>query len=192
MFRNSVQEFSNVYYYESTSGGLPSVADADGLIDTLTAREKVIHASSVTFVRGRLWSQVGTPAANEMISQKNLSGTGAGTPVSNLDKERAHLFRVRAGVDSRGNPVYLRKWYHACFGMAGVGLTDAILTQASGFSTANRTTLENAVVNILSVTQGGQTWELVAKSGRPFTVPAQFSAHQFLEHHQLGDQWRAQ
>src|SRR5215204_847883 len=111
-FRNSVQEFTNVYYYDVDNQ--PSAAQADTFIDNLTALEKTFHSSAVTFVRGRCWSAGGSPSANNMISQKLLSGTGARLANTSLDRERAFLFRIRAGVSSNGQPVFLRKWYHAC------------------------------------------------------------------------------
>src|SRR5215212_8622230 len=136
-FRLATQEFSNVYYYEMLA--FPDVAAADTLIDNLVTKEKTFHGTSVTFVRGRLWKQIGTPAENEMITQKNLSGTGARAAATNLDKERAWLFRVRAGVDSRGNPVYLRKWYHACAEFVSAqGVNTGVLEQVAGWTQAQR------------------------------------------------------
>jgi hypothetical protein len=191
-FRNSTQEFSNVYYY-SSAGGVPSVSEADALIDDITALEKTWHSSLVTFARGRLWTQVGDKSLNNMISQKNLSGTGSMAPTSNLDRERAFLFRLRAGVDSRGNPVYLRKWYHSC-GLFATGTSwgQTVMENTTGFSAGDKTTMENKMDVIRSRTVGGSTWSLVAKSGRPPTVGETFKSHNYLEHHQLGDMWRAQ
>src|SRR5215203_2503213 len=187
-FRNSVQEFSNVYYYQNT-GSLPSAAGADAMIDELTAFEKTIHSTQVTFVRGRLWSQEGSPGANEMISQKTLSGTGAAAQVSSMDKERAFLVRWRAGNDSRGNPVYLRKWWHSCGSFdASVVIGSSQLEQSAALSAGSRTAIENKSNNINTLTSGGGGWELVAKSGRQRTSGAA-NAHQFLEHHQFGDMW---
>ena len=191
-FRNSTQEFSNVYYYESTTPGLPSQPDASAIIDTVTTREKQLHSADVTFLKGRLWSQIGTKEQNEMIDQKNLSGTGALASLGNLDRERAHLIRIRAGVDVRGNPVYLRKWFHSGGAIATGSITQLVLENKAGFTQAQRDQIVAACQNMLSLTQGGQNWELVAKSGRAFNVPAQISAHAYLEHHQFGDMWRAQ
>lgn len=190
-FRNSVQEFSNVYYYQNT-GSLPSQSGAAAMIDELVAIEKTMHSTAVTFVRGRCWSQGGSPGTNEMIEQHNLSGTGSQTLVTNMDKERAFLFRWRAGSDSRGNPVYLRKWYHSCgrFDVA-VAVATSYLENTTGFTSGERTTLEGKANNINTLTSGGGGWELVAKSGRQRTTGAAV-AHPFLEHHQLGDMWRAQ
>jgi len=191
-FRNSTQEFSNVYYYTNL-GGLPDAAGADSLIDALTALEKTFHSTLVTFIRGRCWSQVGSPAGNNMISAKNLTGTGARTTVPSLDKERAFLFRLRAGVDSRGNPVYLRKYFHACgqFVTAST-ISSNVLENSSGFSNAERTAQVNAMNGIGQLSGAGGPWDLCAKSGRMAGAGEVWSAHAFLEHHQMGDQWRAQ
>lgn len=190
-FRNSTQEFSNVYYYDGLLG-LPSVSEAEALIDTAANREKTWHASSVTFIRGRLWSQVGTPSQNNMIAQKNLSGTGARTTAA-YDKERAFLFRLRAGVDTRGNPVYLRKWFHACGEfVAGQTPATSVIDNTTGFTQAQRDAQVAAMNSIGSIGSGGTLGTLCAKGGRQPTTGELWQAHQFLEHHQLGDQWRAQ
>ena len=191
VFRNSTQEFSNVSYYDGLVGR-PSVTDAEGLIDTAANREKAFHGTSVTFVKGRLWEQTGDKATTEMIAQKNLSGTGALTDNAQMDRERAYLFRIRAGVDSRGNPVYLRKWFHACANIASVPITSGILTNQSGFTVGERASLVAAMNSIGSIGSGGTLGTLVAKGGRTTTAGQPWEAHQFLEHHQLGDMWRAQ
>jgi hypothetical protein len=190
-FRNSTQEFSNVYYYDVTA--LPSIAQADTFIDNLVALEKTFHSSLVTFVRGRVWSETGSAATNEMISQKNVSGTGARATLTGLDKERAFLFRLRAGVDSRGNPVYLRKWFHACgVFFSGQGIASSILENSSGFSSGDRSSMVTAMNGIGGANGSPLSPALVSKAGRFATAGATWDAHQFLEHHQLGDQWRAQ
>lgn len=190
-FRNSIQEFSNVYYYDVNNK--PSIAQADAFIDNLTALEKTFHSTDVTFVRGRCWTETGNKATNEMISQKNLSGVGARTASTSLDKERAFLFRLRAGVDSRGNPVYLRKWYHACgVFVASATIGAGVLQNTSGF-TAGERSAQVAAMNAIGNANGSPELPvLVAKSGRAPSGGATWDAHQFLEHHQLGDQWRAQ
>lgn len=190
-FRNSVQEFSNVYYYDVVS--LPSVAQADTIIDNLTTLEKTFHSSVVTFVRGRLWSQTGDKATSEMISQKNLSGTGGRGSAVAMDKERAFLFRLRAGNDSRGNPVFLRKWFHACAEFySGQTIASGTTQNVSGFSPADRASMVTQMQAIGDANGSPLTPKLCAKSGRQANAGATWEAHQFLEHHQLGDQWRAQ
>jgi len=189
-YRDSVQEFSNVYYYEN-GGALPSSAGASDLIDEVTALEKGRHATTVTFVRGRCWSQVGSPGANEMIHQKALTGTGSSTADATMDRERAFLIRWRAGNDSRGNAVYLRKWYHSCGAFAGASgsIGTAILSQTSGFAQATRDSILASANALLSLVQGGGGWSLVGKNGRTRSGTGD-QAHKYLEHHQLGDMWR--
>lgn len=180
-----------MYYYDGLAA-LPNETAALAVIDQVSDREKTWHATTVTFVRGRLWSQVGTPSQNNMIAQKNLSGTGARTAIS-YDKERAFLFRLRAGVDIRGNPVYLRKWFHACGQFVSAQAPSAsVLDNTSGFSQADRDAQVAAMNSIGAISAGGVEGVLCAKGGRLPTAGATWSAHQFLEHHQLGDQWRAQ
>jgi hypothetical protein len=190
-FRDSVQEWSNVYYYENV-GVLPTEAEALGLIDELTTFEKTIHANDCTFVRGRCWSQVGAPSANNMIAQKALTGVGSLTPESALDKERAILIRIRAGSDSRGNPVYLRKWFHAHAALSGMGgaMSGTITSNSTGFSQAQRDAAVAAVQTYGAIGGGAEPWKICAKSGRMTTAGAPFEAHKYLEHHQLGDMWR--
>lgn len=102
-FRDSVQPFSNVYYYNNGVGSVPDSAGALALIDELVAFEKSIHGTTVTFTHGRCWHQTLTAIGTVMIGQKSLSGVGAATDIGTLDRERAFLFRWRAGNDSRGN-----------------------------------------------------------------------------------------
>jgi hypothetical protein len=172
---------------------MPDAAAAEAIIDNLVTLEKTFHATNVTFVRGRAWSETGSEAGNQMITQKNLSGTGARTTITALDKERAFLFRVRAGVDSRGKPVYLRKWFHACAEfVSGQGIPSGVLDQSTGWSTAQRSAQVAAMNAIGNANGSSGSPTLVAKSGRGITAGETWQAHQYLEHHQLGDQWRAQ
>lgn len=190
-FRGSTQEFTNVYYYEI--GIMPDASAANTIIDNLTTMEKTFHSTLVTFVRGRLWSQVGAPGSNEMISQKNLSGTGARTSVTGMDKERAYLVRLRAGNDSRGNPVYFRKWYHSCGQFtSATGISTGQLDQTSQISAGDKALIVAAVAGIGDANGSANAPKLCSKVGRLATVGANWESHNYLEHHQLGDMWRAQ
>lgn len=189
-FRNSSQDFSNVYFYEGVS--LPDAAGANNLIDDVVTREKTFHSTAVTFKGGKLWSVTGSKATNEMITQKQLSGTGSRALVPFMDKERAFLFRLRAGVDSRGNPVYLRKWFHACgVFFSGQSLGQSAIENTNSLPQADRDSMVTQMQTIGDLTGAGGPWKLCAKSGRQPTVGANWVAHPYLEHHQLGDMWRA-
>lgn len=187
-FRGGVQHFGNTYYYE---GPIPNTANLslEGLVDQLVVLEKAQHGNNITFTRGRLWSADGTKAENQMIVDKPLTGTGAVAINVNMDRERAFLIQFRAGVDSRGRPVYLRKWFHLLAStLGGVAISSDMLSQNSGLATAQKTALENFGNSFKQLIQDGTPMNLVAKSGRQITGAT--TAHPFLEHHQLGEEWR--
>lgn len=128
-----------------------------------------------------------------MISQKNLSGAGARASISAFDPERAFLFRLRAGNDSRGNPVYLRKFYHSNGQFTGTVVTSAThLSQAQGYTGAEKTTFQNAMSAIGDANGSPLVPKICAKGGRQPGAGNTWEAHTWLEHHQLGDMWRAQ
>lgn len=187
-FRGVAQEFGNTYHYTTATGATDTVLDA--LLDAIVAKEKAIFATSVTFVRGKVWTSGGTKAENNMRVQKNLSGVGSlAYTTQTLDKERAWLVRFRAGNDSRGNPVYLRKWWH----LDGVILGGSTLTtgqqaNTSQLDSAQRTALQNAADGFKSIVAPPNTFQLVAESGRQ--IDGATLAHPYLEHRQLGDMWR--
>jgi hypothetical protein len=189
VFRDSVQEFSNVYHFTWT-GLNPGQSLATDLIDRLVTLEKPLHGSAVTFKYARCWSAGGTPSANNMIAQKTLTGTGTSTLSTANDAERAYLIRWRAGNDSRGRPVYLRKWYHLQAQISGASITAAITNQTTGWTSAERSTIANKFNDFNPVVFNGglTTGRLVSANGREGDTNAE--AHKYLEHHQLGDQWR--
>jgi hypothetical protein len=188
-FRGGTQHFGNTYYYDDPLG-TPGLSTLEALVDDIVAKEKNNHSSAVTFVRGRLWSQIGTPSQNNMLVDKALSGTGSRSTVAGLDRERAFLVRFRAGVDSLGRPVYLRKWLHVCGAISGTSISTGALEQTSELTTTERTAVEAFGDSIKSITVGApaHTFNLISKGGRP--IDGATNAHRFLEHHQLGEEWR--
>lgn len=187
-FRGVAQEFGNTYYYQTPLPVIESVAD--GLIDAIVTKEKAIFSATVNFLYARCWTAGGTPSENNMLKQKQLSGTGsAAGPLSGQDRERAFLVRFRAGVDTRGNPVYLRKWWHLNVGsMSAVNVPSTALENTATLPTAIRTALETAADGFKSVTSTPQVFQLVSEKGREIDGATQ--AHPYLEHRQLGDMWR--
>ena len=125
-----------------------------------------------------------------MLEQKPLGGTGSSSVFAGMDKERAYLFRWPAGNDSRGNPVFLRKWYHSCGNFASVGSSSSINENVTGFTQAQRDTAAALVQDAATLSAAGGGWFLCAKSGRDLSAGTLPQMHKYLEHHQLGDQWR--
>lgn len=189
-FRESVQPFNNTYYYNNGIGGVPDGPGALALIDELVAIEKTLHSSVVTFTFGRCWHQTLLQITTQMIEQKALGGVGSASTFAGQDRERAYLFRWPAGLDSRGNPVYLRKWYHTMGNFPGAPASASIHEQIAGFSQASRDAAEANVQDVATLSSAGGGWNLCAKSGRGLSAGTMPQMHQFLEHHQLGDQWR--
>lgn len=188
-FRGVAQVFANVYHYND-AGGSPSDADLTSLCDQIVVDEKAMHSIDVTFVRGRVWSAGGTEAANQMRVDKALTGAGSLASGAQLDRERAVLIRWRAGSDSRGRPVYLRKWYHSCAStVAGVTITNGQLQNTAQLAQATRDAAETQADNVVSYTAGGTVFTLCGPSGRIITGPTE--CHPYVEHHQLGDMWRS-
>lgn len=185
-YRDSTQEFSNVYHYVDEVSA-PDAAEAQNLIDEVVAVERQLHTTAVSFVYARLWSSGGSIASNVMIHQVVLTGTGSQTAVASVDPERAVLMQWPAGFDSRGHPVRLKKWYHSLGRLAGVAWSSTNLGQTAGFSDPDRATMA-ALVGQLTEIGTPDSWRLTAESGREYEG-APF-AHKYLEHHQLGDQWR--
>jgi hypothetical protein len=184
LFRGIQQEFSNVYHYELLGA---QTGPWEALLDEVKASEVAFHSSDVTFKRGSVWSAGGTPEANTMLFQKTLTGTGNQAANTLLDRERAVLIRWPAGFDSRGKPVYLRKWYHSCGSFQGIAFSSGHMQNTLAITTADRATMANAVAAMdeVGVTEA---WQICSSTGRRKTAPPE--CHKYLEHHQLGDQWR--
>lgn len=127
-----------------------------------------------------------------MLVQKNLTGAGSKTAPTAMDKERAFLCRFRAGNDSRGRPVYLRKWWHLDVSIIGSStITNGQLENTAALDTAQRDAVKafgDDIKTLTLVTNGFTNATLVGPTGRQITGDT--VAHPYLEHHQLGDQWR--
>src|SRR5215203_4509306 len=187
-FRGVAQEFGNTYYYQTPLPALDSVLDS--LIDNLVTKEKAMHGTSISFVRAKCWSAGGSKADNQMRVQKTLSGAGTqGAPPSNGDVERAFLVRFRAGNDSRGNPVYLRKWWHLdVASIGGTAISSGTLQNTAQLTSGQRDAIVALADPFKSITALPQNFDLVGPTGRD--ISGATVAHPYLEHHQLGEMWR--
>jgi hypothetical protein len=184
-FRGQPQEFSNTYYYE---GPIIGGGDVEDLINKIVVIEKELHSTDVTFVFGRGWSASGAPSENEMMADGPLSGTGSYPPNTSMDRERAFLIQWPAGNNVRGRPVYLRKWYHSCGACKAVTPSASVLQNTAKIPPGDLTIIENEANKLNAMNAGTNSMTLGAKSGRDRTGGA--IAYPWLEHHQLGNQWR--
>lgn len=186
-FRGVQQNFSNVYHYEVAS--LPSPETAEDAIDLIVTAEQQMHSTAVSFIFARCWSAGGTPGTNEMIFEKSLQASGGLGGETAMDRERCFLVSWGAGVNTLGRPVYLRKWYHACGSPLGEALTDPQLANTAPLSQAQRDYFATQAEAVREFVIGTTNFFLSSETGRLAGEPA--VGYPWLEHHQLGDEWRA-
>jgi len=114
-WRGSEERFSNVYRYDFGVGGGIVPGAMDALVDYLVTKEKTVHNSDVTFRTARVWEVGGTPAENETLLLKDLSGTGSMVTGLKIWKEACVVVQWYTGRHtSTGRRIYLRKFIHPC------------------------------------------------------------------------------
>lgn len=190
-FRGFQQPFANVYYYRQNDIAVDAIVTLEDLLTFIVDREKAIHSTDVNFLRGRVWNtNSGSQQTNLMRVDKALTGTGVCSPNTSLDRERAILVRWSAGLDSRNKPVYLRKYYHVCGNppSGGAVFSAAQLQNTAELTNGQKGAYSTELVSVRTPNGGGFPFALIAKSGRASSGSA--GIHRYLEHHQLGDQWR--
>lgn len=185
-FRGANQEFTNVYHYDFSN--IIGAADGNDLINDLKGVETSLHSTDVTFVLGRVWSAGQSPGQNQMLTEVTLSGTGNQSTNISMSREMAFLVQWPAGINIRGRPVYLRKWYHSCGALNGINPSGGTMQNTTQFTGPNLAAIEAGVSGVRNVTAGANAGQLASASGRLTTGAAQ--AYPWLEHHQLGDMWR--
>lgn len=186
MFRGKLTTFSNTYhFYNAVGTGL----GYEEMIDTLVAAEKKFHSTAVTYRTARLWSSGGTIQENETLFIKDLTGTGTGSLYPGFDRERAILIQWDCGRNILGRKVYLRKWFHSCGDPLGIQVgTQGVLENTSQISQVSRDALVTLAQGLQAFAAGGVEWELCSPRG--VVYKSQPVAYPYLEHHQLGDNWR--
>lgn len=131
-FRGINEEFSNVYHYDVPAITALALNETDLIIDRLVALEKAVHSSGVSFATARVWETGGTPAENETLRIRDLSGSGTLGSTYTFYKELAVVVNLYTGRSSTtGRRVYLRKYIRAGAlpsGSPSIGLGQAALT----------------------------------------------------------------
>jgi hypothetical protein len=130
-YRGAAEEYSNKYYL---SGDIPADAAAwRTLFDALVAQEKTLYLSTVTVVRGyghdsddpnadSVWTvdltvSPNTPVAGTLSATGGLESPGDCAVWARWKTSRNN---------TRGKPIYLRKYYHPAF-VSSSGPWDAVL-----------------------------------------------------------------
>lgn len=182
-FQGATEKWSNVYHY-SCAAALDATL-CDNLIDQIATAEKLIHTSVATFEDGRVWEVGGTPAENETISIRDLSGGGSLTSGTVIFKEATVVVRCDTNRNtSTGKRIYLRKYYHSLAlpvadTTAGIGAAVLASGNKTPFQTCMETlrevTLTPGSVAVFLCAPGGQ----VVSDTRPVTVLDYLHTRQF-------------
>lgn len=103
--------FSNVYHGDTGALGSVTPGDVSAIVDKLVQEEKLVHASHITFKTARVWETGGTPAENETILIKDLTGNGTMASGGGLWPELCGVVNFDTGRNTTtGRKIYLRKY----------------------------------------------------------------------------------
>jgi hypothetical protein len=182
-WRGGQQAFSNVYHY------LDSVLDAnryEQLVTEIVLKEKVIHSSIVNFVGARVWEASGTPAENETLLIKDLTGTGSATSDMQMYRELAYLISWELERrDNRGRKKYLRKWIHAESGFT-TSTDPAHFDGYTPLPISARDPLKVYADAVDAITILGASFELCSPKGEKPMAANNGKVYDVLEHRQFG------
>ena len=159
------ERFSNVYHYETDF--TVNASNAGACIDAIVTFEKPVHASSVQFKTGRLWTTGGTPAQNETLLIKDLSGAGTLSTGQTMYAECAVVCQSYTGRNSTtGKRIFLRKFIHSR-GLP-VGATTAMMAGEAVLDSTRKAPY---------LTYADQIQEVVPAAGQLMTLEAPSGAN---------------
>lgn len=194
-WRGGTQPFSNVYHYVTQAG---EPFDDDAAIDEVVAAERLVHTTDVTFQTARTWGPTSDTAgggaiqplnpASESVTRviRDLTGTGSRAFDADCYKELAFLCVWPLGrYGTRNRPQYLRKWVHT---MSIAGLTDGQKAGSDVIDPAGFAVITDYIADVRNVGPV-EGYGLSTAAGREPISPGVM--YDYLEHHQLGDQWRS-
>lgn len=183
-WRGVEQPFSNVYHYRTDIG---EAFQDDDVIAAVVAAEKAVMGGNITFRTARTWGDVlAGPVESVTRVLKDLTGSGSQPSDPSIFPEMAVLVTwelVRADV--RGRKKYLRKWIHPgrSAGFNTNGSSEATVATRDAFRVAYADK-----VTVVAGNAGAQVYELCSPRGEvPLKAPV---VYRYMEHRQLGDQWR--
>jgi hypothetical protein len=182
-FRGKTEIWSNVYHYSLATN--LDVTLATDLVDQIATAEKLCHSSGVTFEDGRVWEVGGTPAENETIVIRDLSGVGALAALDSTYAEACVVARCDTNRNtSTGRRIYLRKYYHmGVMPSATTGSLNGSAVLPAGTTTPVKTCLET--LREVTLSPGSILVTLCAPGGqqvsdsRPVTVLDYLHIRQF-------------
>ena len=182
-WRGATEKWSNVYHY-SLATNLDSTLATD-LVDQIATAEKLCHSSDIVFEDGRVWSVGGTPAQNETVVIRDLSGTGSAGAGGTMNVEAAVVARCDTNRNtSTGRRIYLRKYYHTCIVPSG---TNNMYASIEALGTTQKALVKTCMESLreLTLAPGSILVTLCAPGGqqvsdsRPVTVLDYIHIRQF-------------
>lgn len=178
-YRGGMEQFSNVYHYETDPG---QTFDDSQVITDCANNEAELMGTRVQFVEGRSWGPVGNPITSITRTIQTLTRTGAKANQAGMPPEGCFLVSWPAGRSAvTGRIVYLRKWIRP---MTLAGGTATMVEETAQIAAGLIPEIE-AYANGVQA-QGGigsAAYPLVAASGRGITGPA--IVNPWLESHDL-------
>jgi len=184
-FQGQLEQWANVYHYDvDGTSPLPN-ADGNDLIDDIVAAEKAIHAPAVAFKTARVWETGGTPAENETLIIRDLTGNGSMTAAeTNIWQEACVVVAWDTGRNtSTGRKIYLRKFVHSgglptVVGGTQTGQAALTAAQKGPFTTYGQNirvlTLATAAVQARLEAPGGQNADTAPVSVLDYLHTRQF------------------
>jgi hypothetical protein len=182
-FQGHTERWSNVYCYDTA---VSTAAEMTGLINAIVAAEQPVHATSVSFKRGRIYTRQGLNGPGDsgvMYHVLELTAVGTAAIVGSLTfyKELAILIkfplpRKNLGGGALGRQRSLKKWIHPCTS-SGIGTGPMDGSQPLSPVPSQYTTYGSAI----QVPVAGS--QLVSPDG---TLPnAAAVVHPYVEHRQF-------
>ncbi len=175
-WRGEEEFFSNVYHYNTAVG-----QSAESVINALVTIEKPYFGSVVAFKRGRAFGPTDQgKAANVMLFEKPLTGLGTSQSTVSCPREMTILVSWDTGrKNTRGKPIYLRKYLHVgnIGSQAGQEAANGNVALPQG-EIDKHVNYGNQVKNIETI--GGQMANLTDRLGRGLPLATPTAVNQFM------------
>lgn len=180
-WQGGLEQFSNVYQY---MGADPDELQANAILDYLIPVERAIFALGVRFVEARVFETSGTPAENNTVLIRDLTGTGEASTLSTFYRECCLLIKWRSTREnSLGRPVYFRKHLHTA-SVAGASVSAGQQNGSEALPTATLLALADYGEAVRSFTAGGVEYVMGTNSG-DLTASAGIP-DPYIQHRQFG------
>lgn len=189
-YRGSIEAWTNVYIYRVPFVQPPTQENMQQVAQEIYDNHNNILGASVQIQRVSFSTPEYLASDIEVFAQFEFDTAMPGTAPT-MDPERAVLVQWPAGRNTKNRPVYLRKWYHPCNTSTVPATYDSSnMAQQSEIVASQRQQIETYAQNLAQVGPGpADFWELVSPTNRERTGPAR--CYPWLEHHELGEQWRS-